>query len=153
MFRDPVLAGGLARVLAGNTTLNAKARLVGWIAGERIVGSLEGVFFQDHRDLSIVCDEIAIQFIQQGGTIPCSLEQLQRLSSIEDVKSEHVHGMIAELANDHVQMADDCDFVLTLLGNQADSGVEDLLSRCITLHRSCTARLTSLKASAQAQLQ
>ena len=149
MFQDPVLAGGLARVLAGNTNITCKARLIGWIAGERV----GGIFFQDHRDLCSLCDEIATQFIQQGGVIPCSLEQLRRLSSVQEVSSQHIHGRLAELSDDHAQMIHDCEFVLTLQGDQLDSTVEDLLSRCIALHKSCANRLTSLKSTVQSQLQ
>ncbi|MEM7651820.1 MAG: hypothetical protein AAF220_01430 [Pseudomonadota bacterium] len=153
MFQDPVLAGGLARVLAGNTNITCKARLIGWIAGERVVGPRSGIFFQDHRDLCSLCDEIATQFIQQGGVIPCSLEQLRRLSSVQDVSSQHIHGMLAELSDDHAQMIHDCEFVLTLQGDQLDSTVEDLLSRCIAVHKSCADRLTRLKSTVQSQLQ
>lgn len=144
--RKADIARELSRLLAETYTLYLKTHKYHWNVTGPNFHNLHGMFEEQYTALALAVDEIAERVRVMGVKAPGSYGEFADLSSVKDDASLNAttDQMVANLLEDHEQVARTAKEILPILDGANDEGTNSLLGARIEYHEKTAWMLSSI---------
>jgi starvation-inducible DNA-binding protein len=125
----------LAKLLADTYALYLKTQNYHWHVKGPNFKSLHQMFEEQYQELAMAVDDIAERILTLGSNAPASFDQFNQLTTIKAGDSNATSdNMIKELHEDHQQILEDLQQVITEAQKKNDEGTVSLASERIAAH-------------------